>query len=298
MNERRGTSIKHPLVTVVVPTFNREGSIGSCIKALLAQEYKNMEVIISDDCSDDGTISVVGRFRDSRLRLLKSTSNQGPSAARNKAILRAKGELIFFTDDDVIVPPDWISKGLKYFDNSSCIGIEGRIVYVSETFSPTYSDRIVENTGGKLYMTANAAYRAQAFKAVGLFDTQLKKYQDRDLAMKMMKLGNIIFAKDCQVIHQRELFTLGSYMREAAKIKYWMIHANRNHDNYLFWGPIYAPDKLAAIILPPLIIIQLFSGRKFSNPRDWALFLLLYPRLVLERVLIWKFSITNRKWVI
>ncbi len=64
---------------------------------------------------------------------------------RNECLRRAKGEFLFFTDGDCVVCENWIKEGLKYFESSSVVGVEGRIIYVSEDYAPTFSDGVQEN---------------------------------------------------------------------------------------------------------------------------------------------------------
>ena len=97
-------------VSIVVPTYNRHRFIGKCLEALTEQSHRNVEIIISDDNSTDETAAIVTEFMrsDPRIKLIRSSINSGPAGARNRAIKKACGDYIFFTDDDVVVPRDWI----------------------------------------------------------------------------------------------------------------------------------------------------------------------------------------------
>ena len=81
------------LVSIVTPTFNRAYILTTAIKSILSQTYKNWEMIIIDDGSTDNTKELVLSFEDKRIKYLYQ-KNAGPSAARNKAPLTAKGEWI------------------------------------------------------------------------------------------------------------------------------------------------------------------------------------------------------------
>ncbi len=91
--------MQSPLVTVVIPAFNAAGFIGDALGGVLAQTYRNLEVVVVDDGSTDGTASVVRAFTDSRVRLV-STPNAGVGAARNCGWRLGRGELVAFLDAD------------------------------------------------------------------------------------------------------------------------------------------------------------------------------------------------------
>ena len=82
-----------PLVSVILPTYNRGHSIAQAAKSVLEQSYSNLELIICDDGSTDDTREVVSELNDSRIRYLESGANRGAPAARNKGIIEAKGEI-------------------------------------------------------------------------------------------------------------------------------------------------------------------------------------------------------------
>jgi glycosyltransferase involved in cell wall biosynthesis len=93
----------HKTISVVIPCYNVERYIGRCLESVLAQEYTQLEIIVVDDGSTDGTAAVIERYLgDERIKLLRR-SNAGVSAARNAGIAAATGELLGFVDSD-----DWL----------------------------------------------------------------------------------------------------------------------------------------------------------------------------------------------
>lgn len=93
---------EHPLVSICIPAYNSEKFILQTLNSLLNQSYKNIEVIVVDDGSNDGTVSIINSIKDVRLRLLSQT-NRGASAARNHAYKLSSGNYIKFMDaDDVL----------------------------------------------------------------------------------------------------------------------------------------------------------------------------------------------------
>ena len=96
---------KQPLVSVVIPTYNRADLIIRAINSVQSQSYQNLEIIVVDDRSQDNTLEVVRGIKDDRLNYYRHQSNQGSSAARNTGIMQANGQYIAFLDsDDVWLP--------------------------------------------------------------------------------------------------------------------------------------------------------------------------------------------------
>ncbi len=94
-------------VSVLITTYNREKYITEAIESILTSTYKNLEVVVLDDCSSDNTVSIVSEYMntDQRVRVVKNDVNLGQFANRNKAIELAKGELIKFLDSDDYLYP-------------------------------------------------------------------------------------------------------------------------------------------------------------------------------------------------
>lgn len=87
-----------PVVSVVIPTFNRWPWVGAAIESVLAQSYTDFELIVVDDGSTDGTVAHLAKFGD-RIHLL-SQPNRGAAAARNRGVNQARGRYISFLDSD------------------------------------------------------------------------------------------------------------------------------------------------------------------------------------------------------
>jgi glycosyltransferase involved in cell wall biosynthesis len=100
----------NPLISVVIPAFNRQNTISYCLESVLGQTYKDIEVIVVDDCSTDGTVSVVRSHPDPRVRCLVLEKHSGAQVARNRGILEAKSDWIAFQDSDDEWLPDKLEK--------------------------------------------------------------------------------------------------------------------------------------------------------------------------------------------
>jgi GalNAc5-diNAcBac-PP-undecaprenol beta-1,3-glucosyltransferase len=94
-----------PLVSLIMPTYNRSSSIERAINSALSQTYTNIELIIVDDGSTDNTLEIIKKYNDPRIRLVKHTINKGVTAAKNTGLNNIQGEWFTTLDsDDEIVP--------------------------------------------------------------------------------------------------------------------------------------------------------------------------------------------------
>ncbi|MGI9508454.1 MAG: glycosyltransferase family 2 protein [Geminicoccaceae bacterium] len=104
-----------PLVSIVIPVYNRAGLISNTIRSCLKQTYTRLEVVLVDDSSSDDLTSALLPFADEpNVRLVQHERNQGVSAARNSGVLAARGELVAFLDSDDAWLPDKLEKQVAH----------------------------------------------------------------------------------------------------------------------------------------------------------------------------------------
>ena len=96
------------IISVVIPLYNKEKKIEYTLKSVFTQTFQNFEIVIVDDGSTDNSVEEVEKFTDSRIRLIHQT-NAGVSAARNRGIEAASGELIAFLDADDVWMPEYLA---------------------------------------------------------------------------------------------------------------------------------------------------------------------------------------------
>ena len=97
-----------PLVSVIMPTYNRENVIMHAINSVFNQTYPNFELIIVDDASNDGTINLLKSINDDRIKIFQNTKNSGSSYSRNVGLKNAKGDIIMYLDSDNEWDPEYI----------------------------------------------------------------------------------------------------------------------------------------------------------------------------------------------
>lgn len=112
---------KMSLATIVIPAYNVSGYIGECLESLLTQSYRDIEILVVDDGSTDGTADVVRRYADADSRVkLFNNENHGVSYSRNFAIVKGTGDYLLFIDADDVVSPDYVESLVEPLSNGSC----------------------------------------------------------------------------------------------------------------------------------------------------------------------------------
>ncbi|MEO3404302.1 glycosyltransferase family 2 protein [Mucilaginibacter sp. CAU 1740] len=104
-----------PLVSVCIPAYNCEKYVGEAIQSVLAQSYPNIEIVVVDDGSTDGTLNAIEAIDDKRIKSISST-NRGAAAARNLAYQNSTGEFIIFFDADDLLSIDFIAQQMSRMD--------------------------------------------------------------------------------------------------------------------------------------------------------------------------------------
>ena len=143
------------LVSIIVPVYNVENYIDDCIKSLVKQSYKNIEVLLIDDGSTDQSSNKCDSWgkEDSRIRVFHQ-NNAGLSAARNLGLKNMKGKYVTFVDSDDLVEPNMIKhllEGIERYNADTCIGgykritDTKRILYVNAYEKKEYVDKEVTN---------------------------------------------------------------------------------------------------------------------------------------------------------
>lgn len=117
--ERERIASGHPLVSVIVGVFNKERFVGECLRSVFAQTYSDWELIVVDDASTDGSLSVLEKVleEEPRARILRREKNSGhPGIVRNQALREAKGKYVAFLDGDDCWKPEKLAEQVAYME--------------------------------------------------------------------------------------------------------------------------------------------------------------------------------------
>lgn len=187
-----------PLVSVILPTYNRSKLISRAIKSVLKQTYNNFELIIIDDGSTDNTSKVIRKIKDIRIKYIQRTQNKGQAAARNTGLKLARGEYIAFHDsDDEWLPNKLEQHMLAFHDLSPRYGVVysgyWRVSKGEKTYLPLRNlsrkeTDIHQNLLATSFVTmVTIVCKKECFSQVGLFDEKLLRHEDWELAIRLAK---------------------------------------------------------------------------------------------------------------
>lgn len=142
-------------VSVIIPVFNGEKYIARCLESILNQSYKNIEIIVVDDNSNDGSIKIVNEYlsKYSNIRLIRNQTNVGAAISRNNGLSYSRSEYVLFLDCDDWIDLNCIEKAMIKFKNNAEIDIvlwEIQTAYFNNHFSSRYKYLYNNEITGKM----------------------------------------------------------------------------------------------------------------------------------------------------
>ena len=185
--------MKNLLVSVIIPTYNRANCIRRAIDSVLKQTYAPIELIIVDDGSSDGTKQMLQEIAD-RCILLCTKTRSGPSAARNKGIAAAHGDLIAFLDSDDLWLPEKVEAQLHFFhENPDSFVCQTQEVWIRNGLRVNPKQKHQKHSGWiftqslPLCIVSPSAVmlKRSVLDTVGLFDESMPACEDYDLWLRI-----------------------------------------------------------------------------------------------------------------
>ncbi len=304
-------------VSIVIPTRNRCKSLKETLESLFNQtySYEKYEIIVCNDNSSDDTEKIVKELIDKNihnLRYFKIESNiEGPAKVRNFGIINAKAPIIGFTDDDCILPSNWIELAmLRFKENPEICGLYGKVVTFGtckdKKFTIARRVDVLEDNGS--YVTPNVFYKKDILVDVGMFDLEMRYLQDIELGWKVRKKGPILFEPSILVHHKIHCASIRNYLKRQRKHEYWVLMYKKHPENLkndrLMLGHIYNRSVFLVIslfvtLLSYILIQNLFSPLLFlsllvymwahviidKNLQKYPMRVLLFPRYIIADVI-------------
>lgn len=188
--------------SILVPAYNEEGSIASCLDSLVAITYPDKEIIVIDDASTDSTVRVVQGFFGRGVILVKREKNGGRAAALNSGLQRASGDVIITTDADTIVSVGWLGRFERQFGQKDVVAVGGAYTAYNRHNPLVHATSVLDQILNGLFKKCivpnklsgvNSAIRKDVLLNLGGFDENSWWSEDSDLGWKAKGLGRVVY---------------------------------------------------------------------------------------------------------
>ena len=195
------------MISVIIPCYNRRSTICTSIDSVLEQKTsRHLEIIVSDDGSNDGTVDLLQNRYHERIVLVKSIKEDehSASAARNRGLDKASGDYICFLDSDDYYLPEFVEEMASQLDKNREVGYvfcrclkkdvstgklsnwtKARLGYLDRSYHVAYSANCIN--------TISIMVRRSVQDAVGRFDTSLKTGEDSDMWIRFSEVSKGLF---------------------------------------------------------------------------------------------------------
>lgn len=210
-------NITDPIVSVILPTYNREHLIKRAIVSVLNQSYQNFELIIVDDASTDNTYKIVNAFGNARISYIRHLKNKGAAEARNTGLKLSKGRFIAFQDSDDEWLPTKLEQQVQLLSQSSAKigGVYSSFWQIKEgkkylfpskltklaSYLPATHRKLEGNIHqsllrGNLITLQTVLLKKDCFEKVGLFDKMMPPLEDWEFFLRFSKHYHFIHIKN------------------------------------------------------------------------------------------------------
>lgn len=272
LHEMNADSPCYPMVSVIIPCYNRTKPLKRAITSVLNQTFTDFEIIVVDDASTISINDVVTSLNDSRIKLIKHTENKNAAAARNTGGRVAKGKYIALLDSDDEWLPDHLERRIDKINKENSDGVYGAAIVNS--FGKDFSLKEIEPVSNYPNMleyllsdgcracTPSLFFKKDAFLDI-MFDEELFQYQDFDFNIRFYQKYTYSFDKKPTVIvHRSSSDSMGNNINHSSCLKFIKKHKPKL--------PINTYIKVLAVMAKDAISSE---GRSFNFYR--YLFLLI-----------------------
>jgi GT2 family glycosyltransferase len=261
--------------SVIVPTYNRLSQLKKTLTSLFGQSYTSYEIIVVNDGGSDGSHEYLQDLSSQGKIKYYHHANSGLAATRKAGLQYAEGTFVAFTDDDCVLPPDWLHKLYDWFTDDSVAGVGGPTqtgdplnpyADVNDFINNYFKSRLNSRAGQDPYLTGNnVAFRRSALEKVGGPDPKFRMgAEDRDLLLRIHRAGGKIIYDPAIVIEHYNNSNFYGFVRHQFV---------QGKGSYLF----YTNTKKSSGCRPTPIPLKVYTGLLLSpfssRPFPRALFL-------------------------
>lgn len=175
--EREFARTTSPLLSIIIPAYNAERFVRAALESVFNQTFKDFEVIVVDDGSNDRTAEIVRGFKGVNYHYQQ---NQGAAAARNNALILARGRYIAFLDADDLWHPEMLDTCVRILDNNALVGavhtnwlhidVNGNLIAAQSGWQPWRGDVFSRLLVDIAFITASIVWRKEWFDSIGGID--------------------------------------------------------------------------------------------------------------------------------
>jgi len=285
--------LSSPLVSIIIPTRNRAKLLEKSIRSCLNQTYKNIEIIVVDDYSSDDTPKVVKQLSAESLQVayVRNETHKGLPASRNIGLAYSRGELLFFSEDDLILSPTAIEILVKTFTTLSrklkigAVAPRLKLVSSARSYPPLQELKLLTGMFNQITGEPFAHYDVPArgilltqhppatsmiprnvFKEIGGYYTGYKyNYvrEDSDIYFRMFKKGYLLVYQPKAVAYHLAGFRGGCTIES-----FLFSYLSELHNQLLFLARMYSVKAIPTSIA--FLIKKVIKIKYWNNPRKLA----------------------------
>jgi glycosyltransferase involved in cell wall biosynthesis len=186
-----------PRVTVVMAVYNAAEFLRAAVSSVLAQTYRDFELIVVDDSSHDDSLLILQSFQDPRVRIIRHHTNIGAALSRNDALIVARGELVAIMDADDVCAPTRIERQLAFLDANPRVGLVGCGIYdnIDASGAALYTSYLPEDNETIqrtlverwCFLHPSIMFRRTLYEVVGGYRKAFEPAEDHDFILRILE---------------------------------------------------------------------------------------------------------------
>ncbi|NJL73759.1 MAG: glycosyltransferase family 2 protein [Saprospiraceae bacterium] len=258
-----------PLVSVIMPVFNAENFLTIAINSILEQTYSNLELILINDCSTDGSLALMQRYlHDGRVKLFQNPINEGVIASLNKGLAQAQGKYIARMDGDDIAAPKRIAKQVDYLErHPNCFLLGTNMIEFNNqrilrywTTPKNHAHLAIKKLFNAPFAHPTVMMRRQVFEQIAGYDANYPVVEDYQLWVAIMEAGETANLQEPLLFYRKHADNVSTKKKDVQKASLLRLY----QEIWLSQGLVMSQDE--ALRHYQLCTAQIEDT---SRPTDW-----------------------------
>lgn len=271
-----------PLVSVIIPSYNRKDELISCLNSVIKQDYQNLEIIVVDDNSNDGTNQIIKNMF-SQVNLICDSVNCGPSYRRNQGILASNGEYLLFLDSDTELQEvsiisrmvDYLQKDgnigelggeIPFYEGEKHLGFGRNVTFTGWSYRVAAEEGDNQLTPCDYLATCNCMVKKEAAIKIGGFDPYYEfGKEDTDFGIALKKLGYANYvASNYSIYHKAS--KSGRHKDQTYRYRVMRIRFLLKHYGFGRFIVLFVIDFLRILTFYPLLPFKILAKLLLKKP--------------------------------